>query len=350
MHHSLESVEDPRPRLLLAVDKFRGTASARALTTALERGLEDRDVVVDAQPLSDGGEGFADAFRGEVVEVVVPGALGEAVRVPLVLHPSPRGLVGVFSVAHVVGHDARRPLTPDEALAARSDGVGFAILEAVRFGASAVLVGCGGSVTSDGGLGCYEVLRGAGGLSVPVSVAADVTTDFAGARRFAVQKGVATSDLTTLDQRLRALRARYLVEGGRDVGELRGAGAAGGIAGALAALGADVVDGFTVVAHAVGLVPRVRDAAVVVTGEGRFDAGSLEGKVTVKVAELVTRLDGLLVVGGAVEPEAARRFDARFVGATIVSLEQRFGAEAARLDVAWCLQRVVEEFLSLHGL
>lgn len=348
MNHSLEQGDDPRPRVLLAFDKFRGTASARELTAALERGLADGDVALDSQPLSDGGEGFADAFRGDVVDVVVPGALGDPVRAPLVLHPSPRGLVGVFTVADVVGHDVRRPFTSEEALAARSDGVGSAILEAVRAGARAVLVGCGGSVTSDGGLGCYEVLRRAGGLAVPVTVATDVGADFLGARRFAVQKGVATSDLAIVEQRLHALRARYLVECGSDVNVVRGAGAAGGIAGALVALGAEVVDGFSVVAHAVGLAPRVADAAFVVTGEGRFDAGSLEGKVTMKVAELVTRPDTLLVIGGAVEPEAAKRFKARFLGVTVVSLEQRFGAPAAHLDVAGCVQRSVEEFLATH--
>lgn len=348
MNHALERHDAPRPRVLLAFDKFRGTASARELTNALEHGLADRDVVLDAQPLSDGGEGFADAFGGDVVDVVVPGALGDPVHAPLVLHHSRRGLVAVFTVADVVGHDARRHLTPEEALAARSDGVGFAILEAVRAGASTILVGCGGSVTSDGGLGCYEVLRRSGGLSVPVTVATDVTADFLGARRFAVQKGVATSDLATLDQRLSDLRARYVLECGRDVNDVRGAGAAGGIAGALVALGAGVVDGFSVVADAVGLAPRVEGATFVVTGEGRFDAGSLEGKVTVKVAELMIRPDALLLLCGTVELEAAQRFEARFVGATIVSLEQRFGAQAARLDVAGCVQRSVEEFLDAH--
>lgn len=345
MNHSLERGDDRRPRVLLAFDKFRGTASARELTNALERGLAPRDVDLDVQPLSDGGEGFADAFGGEVVDVVVPGALGDEVHAPLVFHPSPRGLVGVFSVADVVGHDARRPLTPEQALAARSDGVGYAILGAVRAGASAVLVGCGGSVTTDGGLGCYEVLQRAGGLGTSVTVATDVTADFLGARRFAVQKGVTTSDLTIVEERLSDLRARYLRECGRDVNDVRGAGAAGGIAGALVALGAKVVDGFSVVAHAVRLAPRVRDATIVVTGEGRFDAGSLEGKVTVKVAELVTRPTALLVICGAVEPEAARRFEVRFLGATMVSLEQRFGAQAAHNDVARCVQRGVEEFL-----
>lgn len=340
--------KDDRARLLLAFDKFRGTTSARDLTSYVEDALDKSDVVLDTQPLSDGGEGFRDAFDGEAVEVEVPGPLGETVAAPLVLHPSRRGLVGVFTVAEVVGHFSSRRLSPDEALRARSDGVGHLILAAARCGATSVLVGCGGSVTSDGGLGCYEVLRRAGGLPLPVLVGADVSANFFGARRFAVQKGVAASQLLIVDQRLDELRARYLSECDLDVNTVPGAGAAGGIAGALAALGSQVVDGFSLVAESVNLVERLRQATLVVTGEGHFDQGSLEGKVTVKVAELVAQPSSLLVVCGGLEPGAKRTFLRRFPGATIVSLEQRFGAHAARLDVATCVTTVTKEHLSLR--
>jgi hypothetical protein len=102
------------------------------------------------------------------------------------------GALGVIEVADVVGRDLMPRPTSANALAATSRGVGHLILAAAQMGADAVLVGCGGSCTSDGGLGCYEVLREAGGLPVPVTAATDVTASFSGARRFAEQKGVAS--------------------------------------------------------------------------------------------------------------------------------------------------------------
>ena len=341
---------EAKPRLLLAFDKFRGTISARDLSRELATPFAGDGLDVDTQALSDGGEGFLDAFDGETISVVVPGPLGADVHSRMVFRSSPRGPIAVTSVAEVVGYQQLASATPRQALEARSDGVGHLVLEAARRGAVSVLVGCGGSVTSDGGRGCYDVLERAGGLPVPVDVATDVTSTFLGARRFAPQKGVAESDLGLIDQRLSELRERYRSEQGRDVELLPRAGAGGGIAGGLAALGATLVDGFDVYAHALDLPERIRRASIVVTGEGRFDFGSLEGKTTMKIARLVADGCRFLVICGQVEPEAARTFQTLFTHSTLVSLEERYGWASARQDVVANIRDSIRDFVSLGGV
>jgi hypothetical protein len=162
--------------VLVAMVKFRATASAHQLSEVVAKVVAANNCSVDVQPMSDGGEGFRDAFSGEVVVVEVPGPLGAPVAVPIMLSDSPSGRLAILEVAEVVGRDHFVSPTRAQALAASSAGAGHLILSAVRLGATSILYGCGGSAAS--GLGCYQVLRDAGGLAVPVTVATDVTARF----------------------------------------------------------------------------------------------------------------------------------------------------------------------------
>jgi glycerate kinase len=343
----VSEIVPPVPVVLAAMDKFRGTASARELSEAVASGASIAKWSSDVQPLSDGGEGFRDAFDGDVVTVEVPGPLGEAVEARVTMCDTLSGLLAVLEVAEAVGRHLLVSPTSDEALAASSAGVGHLIVASTRLGAQYVLIGCGGSSASDGGLGCYQALRDAGGLSVPLTAATDVTAFFSGARRYAEQKGVDQKDLARVDEMLREARALYLVERGVDVELLERTGASGGIPGALAALGATLTSGFDAVAHAVQLESRINTASLVVTGEGRFDHGSLEGKVAVGLAALLNSRVPLLVVCGSIDDEAADIFRRRFENATLVSLVQRFGEDRAMNDVSDCLISVVVDELAL---
>jgi glycerate kinase len=251
------------------------------------------------------------------------------------------GRVAVLEVAEAVGRHLLVSPTPAEALAASSAGVGHLILAAIENGADEVLIGCGGSATSDGGFGCYEVLMEAGGLSVPVTAATDVTARFLGARRYAEQKGVAASDLDLIDRRLQGARDLYLSEQEVDVEVWDRTGASGGVPGALAALGATLTSGFDAVASAVELDERINRSALVVTGEGRFDEGSLEGKVTVGIAELARGRVPVLAVCGSVDDDAAHEFLRRYPTAKVASLSERFGIERAMNDVRACVEEVI---------
>ena len=208
-------------------------------------------------------------------------------------------------------------------------------------GAERLLIGCGGSATSDGGLGCYQVLRDAGGLPVPVVAATDVRSRFLDARNFAEQKGVSAADLHVVDLRLNEARALYVKEQGVDVELLDRSGAAGGIAGALAALGGVLTSGFDAVADAVGLRERIARSSLVVTGEGRFDLGSLEGKVIIGIAGLTDHAARLLVVCGEVVLEALDAFERHYPNAKVVSLSDRYGVSAAMSETLNCVDEVV---------
>jgi len=332
--------------VLAAMDKFRGTASARELSDAVARAARSAGAQADVQPMSDGGEGFRDAFDGDEVTVEVPGPLGETVSAGITVNESPAGTRAVLEVAEVLGRERLASPTRDEALRASSEGAGHLILAAQRLGVASILFGCGGSATSDGGLGCYQVLQDAGGLSVPVVVATDVTARFSGLKRYARQKGIDPHDLAVLDRRLERARELYLNERGVDVELLDRAGASGGIPGALAALGATLTGGFDAVAHAVSLGERIGAASLVVTGEGRFDGGSLEGKVVVGVAHLA-RTAPLLVLCGSIDDASADAFTRRFAHVHLVSLVRRFGARRARTRVIECVELAVTEEVRL---
>jgi len=328
---------------LVAMDKFRGTASARDLCNVVAQVLQANSYSVDLQPMSDGGEGFLDAFAGEEIKIEVPGPLGAPVDARITLDDSSSGRRAVLEIAEVVGRDQLVSPTRREALDASSAGVGHLIVSATALGATSILIGCGGSATSDGGLGCYQVLREAGGLTVPMSVATDVTARFSGLLRYAEQKGIHHDDLAVLNQRLKDVRALYLTEQGVDVELLERTGASGGIPAALAVLGGVLTSGFGAVVSAVNLRERVGGTSLVVTGEGRLDAGSLEGKVTGGIASLVGDAAKLLVVCGSVDVQAAQVFMSHFPRARIVSLVEHFGETKSMTDVLDCVKKIVFE-------
>lgn len=327
------------------MDKFRGTATAVELGDCVARVVQAHGGDADVQAMSDGGEGFLDAFAGETRHVEISGPLGEPVAARIRLHDTRTGRRAVIEVADVVGRARLLAPTSEQALAASSAGVGELLLAAQELEVESILVGCGGSATSDAGLGCYDVVRREGGLRVPVTAATDVTSVFAGALDFATQKGVAQDDRGVLAERFAVARARYLAECGLDVGSIERAGAAGGIPGALRALGATLAGGFDVVSTECALAQRALGRTLVITGEGRLDRTSLAGKVVVGVASLVMAPARLVVLCGSIEPGAARAFARQYPGAELVSLVERFGHRRAMSDVLACVESVVDEVL-----
>ena len=335
-------VTPPATRVVVATDKFRSTASAAAVGSAIRSALGPKfDCEEVAQ--SDGGEGFRGAFVGEVLTLRVRGPWGEVHDAPLTRLRASDQTTGVLEVAEIVGRGFRRSPSSSEALAASSAGVGDALVAAARLGVDRVVVGCGGSATSDGGEGCYEEWRGAG-ESVTLVAATDTTATFLGALRYAPQKGVASTDMNLLEGRLRELAMRYEREGGRDVVPVERAGAAGGLAGALYALGADLVSGFEHVARASRLAERIASAAWVVTGEGRLDTSSLEGKVVSGVCALTTADQRVLVVCGQAEPDAVRLLQQRHPWVQVEDLVARYGGRRAREETLRCVEDVVASF------
>ena len=159
-------------------------------------------------------------------------------------------------------------------------------------------------------------------------VATDVTTPFMDAARvFGPQKGASPEQVSELTTRLEQLVERYRKRFGVDVSALPGAGAAGGLAGGLAALGARIVPGFDLVASIVGLSERVARADRVLTGEGHLDPPSLSGKVVGGVIATVGGRAPILCVVGDADPDTVRSL----AGAvSLVRLVERAGARACR--------------------
>jgi glycerate kinase len=258
-----------------------------------------------------------DCFGGANRVTTVTGPLGHPVRAGWRLDRTHAvvEMATASGLALVAGHN--------DPLAATTTGTGELIAAALDAGATRIVVGVGGSATTDGGLGAVEVLAARAPLDA-VTVAADVTTGFVDAAAvYAPQKGAGADEVARLTHRLRALAERYRTEFGVEVADLPGAGAAGGLAGGLAALGAGIRPGFEVVAEKLGLVEQIAAADLVLAGEGRLDATSLAGKAPVAVAELCRRAGRpvVLVVGDladGVDP-----------GVPVVSLTARIGREAA---------------------
>jgi glycerate kinase len=173
----------------------------------------------------------------------------------------------------------------NDPLVATSRGTGELLAAAVRAGARRIILAAGGSAMTDGGLGAVDAL-GWSLAGVEVTVACDVATPFVEAARvFGPQKGATAAQVALLTRRLERLAEVYWDRKGVDVGGMRYAGAAGGLAGGLAAIGARLEPGFDVVARAAGLEAALNGVDLVVTGEGRLDVSSLDGKVVGEVLE-----------------------------------------------------------------
>jgi glycerate kinase len=321
-------------RVLAAFDKFRDSISAAEACDIAARAIAAArgDCEVDLAPLTDGGEGFTGiltrAAGGAESWHAVTGPRGAEVRASVGIvsidgiPPSARGLLGaaaagregpvaIIEMAAASGLALLEPSMRDP-LRATSLGTGQLIRAAAKAGARAILLGIGGSATSDLGLGALGALGisllSASGtwLDAPVPadwpgvlavdgrvdatvpsivVACDVDNPLLGPRGavsvYGAQKGLRPADAPALEAESARIAALMCAHFGRpkSLADVPGAGAAGGIAfGLMAAAGAALTPGFDLVASWLDLDRRILGADVVVTGEGRFDDSSLSGK------------------------------------------------------------------------
>ena len=270
------------PNALACPASLKGVLSAREAAAALAEGLRTWADAYEL-PVADGGEGTLDvlhaALGGEWREAVVPDAFG--------LPRTARWLALPDGSAAVEAAEAI-PLDPSrlDPFAASSRGLGE-LIRAVG-APHELLVGLGGTANVDGGAGLRDVLAE---LPAPTRVACDVDVGLLDAARvFAAQKGASPEDARALEARLAAMEelVRYA--------ELPGAGAAGGLGAALAALGAELVRGAELVLDVVGFDPARYD--LVVTGEGAVDRTTTRGKAPGAVAGRCREADVRCVVFG----------------------------------------------------
>ncbi|MDA8297295.1 MAG: glycerate kinase [Actinomycetota bacterium] len=334
-------------RIVAAMDKYKGTASAAELSAALLAAGEAAGWQVDVVPMADGGEGLAEIFGGHEQRCVVTGPLNTPVEARWHLVESPAGPLAVIESAAASGLVLAGGAGRNDPEAATTAGTGELIAAALDAGCRRVLVGCGGSATTDGGKGAIDALAGRDLSGVDLLVAADVTTPFLDAAAvFGPQKGADPAAVVRLSARLVELAASYRERFGVDVTALAGAGAAGGLAGGLACLGGRIASGFDLVAELVGLDEHLRRADLVITGEGCLDRTSLVGKVVGGVVARAPEGVPALVIVGVVDASAPIEFSRPV---RVVSLVERFGTEAALERPAELVGAVLAELLAAEG-
>src|SRR5262245_52802082 len=292
-----------QPRILIAPDAFKGTYSARQVAEAIGRGFGGSP---DLCPLADGGEGtlevLVEALGATSVEAEAHDPLGRLISAPIGWLDA--GDTAIIEAASATGlgllaegeRDAER---------ASSFGTGELIATARQGGAGRIIVGVGGTASTDGGIGAIAAIDEAGGLEgAQLVVLCDVRTPFEDAARvYGPQKGADARAVDRLSRRLQDTAERW----DRDPRGVQRTGAAGGLAGGLwAEYGARLVSGAAWVLDAVEFDARMARADAVVTGEGRVDRQTREGKLVGEVAARCRRAGKPLhVVAGSNELDAA---------------------------------------------
>lgn len=328
-------------RVLLAPDSFKGALSAPAVCQAMEQGIHIAlpDAVVDTLPVADGGEGTVEcvlrATGGQIVAVSVPDLFGEDMCASYGRLPDG---TAVMEVASVLSRQVLGTREPD-IFRANSAGVGHMIVHAIECGVKKIVLGLGGSATNDAGIGLLHALgvrlldfAGRELLPIPLSglqlahldlrglhpgladvelrVACDVTNPLCGPHGatavFGPQKGVTSQQIPVLDEALAQFAHVVKEDLGTSILDLPGAGAAGGIGGALAGvLGAPLVSGIDLMLDLCAFDERVRGADLVITGEGQTDQQTVTGKVVLGVARRAKRHGvPVIALSGAVSADA----------------------------------------------
>ncbi|MFP5283256.1 MAG: glycerate kinase [Actinomycetes bacterium] len=353
-------------RIVLAPDKFKGSLTGAGVAAALAEGLREvrPDLDLTLLPVADGGEGTVAAAVSAGYDrrwVTAAGPTGAPLSAPYAML-GPRAVVELAAVCGLDLLPGRRP----DPLGASTYGLGQVLAEAIGAGARDIVLGLGGSASTDGGAGMAQALgavlqdasgaeldRGGGALAdldridlevlrrrlagVRVTVATDVNVPLLGldgaAAMFGPQKGATADDIARLEAGLETWSRLVTLAVGRDESRTPGAGAAGGTGfAALALLDATLRSGIELILELVGFADAVRGADLVITGEGSLDAQSLTGKAPLGVTAAARRA-GVPVVAVAgrnlLGPEQLR--DAGFAGAySLMALEPDVDRSMAR--------------------
>lgn len=331
--------------MLAASDKWKGTLTAAQACAAIGHACWELGVDCTEMPMADGGEGTLDVLGGPNRSTLVTGPLGDPVRAEWRFD---RG-VAVIEMARASGLTLVGGAAHNDAMAASTQGTGELIDTALDMGARKIIVCLGGSATTDGGFGALRAISTPARLkAVEFMVACDVDTLFTDAAEvFAPQKGASAAQVKLLTGRLERLAQVYRQEHGVDVASLPGGGAAGGLAGALAALGATLMPGFDIVAEETGFDEAIKNHDLVITGEGLLDDTSFDGKVVGSVAGYAAEHGTpMFTVVGAVDEWLDESLVAR-VNARSLSAE--FGRDESMQRTMHCIEETTARYLRSLG-
>lgn len=336
-------------KVIIAIDSFKGCLSSIEANHAAAAGVKDicRNTKIVQVPVSDGGEGFLEAFHaaigGEIKETVVFDPLMRPITAKYLLH----GEMAVIEIAQASGltllkEKERNPLV------ATSYGTGQLVVDAIRNGAKHVVVGLGGSATSDAGMGMLralvdafpqleswnntDVLKG-----INFTIASDVKNPLCGengaAAVFAPQKGATPEMVAELDKRASRFAETSAKQFGYDRSDMEGAGAAGGLGYAfLQYLHAECQSGITLLLETIGFREMAKDADLIITGEGSADRQTLMGKLPMGILQHSEHTPVALIAGRIKDRE--QLLQAGFAYVECINPPDIPLAEAMRKEVA----------------
>lgn len=331
--------------MLAASDKWKGTLTAAQACAAIGHACWELGIDCTEMPMADGGEGTLDVLGGPNRSTLVTGPLGDPVRAEWRFD---RG-VAVIEMARASGLTLVGGAAGNDAMAASTQGTGELIDTALDMGARRIIVCLGGSATTDGGFGALRAISTPARLkAVDFVVACDVDTLFTDAAEvFAPQKGASPAQVKLLTGRLERLAQVYRQEHGVDVASLPGSGAAGGLAGALAALGATLMPGFDIVAEETGFDEAIKNHDLVITGEGMLDDTSFDGKVVGSVADYAEQQGTpVFTVVGAIDEWLDTTMIARV---NAQSLSAEFGRDESMQRTMHCIEETTTRYLRSLG-
>ncbi|MBY3790342.1 glycerate kinase [Photobacterium carnosum] len=363
-------------KIIIAPDSYKESLTAMEVATAIEAGF--RQVMPDAEyiklPMADGGEGtvqsLVDASNGTIIEHQVTGPLGEQV-------PAFFGIMGdsKTAVIEMAAASGLQLVSPEQRnpMITTSYGTGELILAALDYGVKHIIIGIGGSATNDGGIGMAQALGvqlldnngqelGFGGQAlaqlasidittvdsrlahIKLEVACDVDNPLCGEKGashiFGPQKGATPAMVAELDQHLAYYAAIIKRDLAIDVKDMVGAGAAGGMGAALLGLfNAQLRSGIEIVIDAVNLGDIIKDADLVITGEGRIDSQTIHGKTPIGVARTAKKYHKPVIgIAGCLSQDCAVVYEhginAVFsVVPAVMSLEQAFKNAAINVEL-----------------
>lgn len=301
-------------KIVVAIDSFKGCLTSKEANQPAAEGI--RSICPDAEvvqvPVSDGGEGFLDAFYAAIGGTLVETAVNDPLMRPITARYLLRDDMAVIEMAQASGltllrKEERNPMVTT------SYGTGQLVADAVRRGARHIIVGLGGSATSDAGTGMLQALMDAFSKGaqwddieelddVRFTIATDVKNPLCGengaAHVFAPQKGATPEDVVALDERARRFAEDSAQRFGYDRSEAEGAGAAGGLGYAfIQYLNATCKSGIDLLLDTIGFDDMVRNANLIITGEGSADRQTLMGKLPMGILQRAGTVPVMLIAG-----------------------------------------------------
>lgn len=370
-------------KVVIAIDSFKGSMSSMEAGNAAKAGIQRAcDAQIIVKPLADGGEGTTEALveglGGEYVSVEVTGPLGAKTKAKYGILGNGRTAVLEMAEASGIILVKREELDP---LKATTYGVGEMLLDALKRGCREFIIGIGGSATSEGGVGMlqalgYEIadsygnpvrpgIEGLGSIAsisaknVPeelkechFNIACDVKNPLCGEKGavyvYGPQKGVREEEKQVFDEKMRHFADKTQEFIGADYRMAEGAGAAGGLGFAFLSYlpNVELKSGIDIVLNAIELEQEVKDADIVITGEGCLDSQTAMGKVPVGVARLAKKYNAkVLAFAGSVTKDAGEcnvaGIDAFFpIIRGITTLDEAMVPQNAKENMALSVEQV----------